>query len=441
MLVEVMLEKTLSFDTVDVFTPTTAAVLTFVERDQLNSRLVNSLMTPGKQIVVFGRSGGGKTTLLKNKLHQLYERHVTTKCTAATSFEQCVLDAFDQLSPFYLSQVAEKTSKTGGVSLTSTYLDIKGAMSAGYHSEEGKTNSRMLPPQLTPSLLANLLGEAKACWVLEDFHKVTPEERVHLAQTMKLFMDTAADHKNVKVIAIGAMSSARQIVEADGEMWTRIAEIEVDLMDTSELRQIIEKGEELLNVKFPDDIKELIAHHSNGLASVCHQICLNMCFDANIFTSTDQQYTFNHSDLKEAIALWVADANDTLRKEYDQATANERTRKYDNCRFVLHAVASADKFGVTHAEALQYIRQSEPEYPPGNVTTYLRKLTSPDRGAILIHDIASGRYRMSSPLMHAYVRARSKERTTQANTVIATTSEHERMLISELLSLFKDAKI
>ena len=67
-------------DVYDVFTPTRPARLTFIERSNINERLVDALRTPGKQLVVFGHSGSGKTTLLVNKLHQVYDDHVTTRC-------------------------------------------------------------------------------------------------------------------------------------------------------------------------------------------------------------------------------------------------------------------------------------------------------------------------------------------------------------------------
>ncbi len=57
------------FRVTDVFTPATPARVTFVERDAINEKLVNALNTPGKQIVVYGHSGNGKSTFLVNKLN------------------------------------------------------------------------------------------------------------------------------------------------------------------------------------------------------------------------------------------------------------------------------------------------------------------------------------------------------------------------------------
>jgi ABC-type lipoprotein export system ATPase subunit len=74
--------------TIDVFTPTTPAKFTFVERKLLASQLMNALRTPGKQVVVYGQTGSGKTTLLTNKLAEIYgTKVVTSRCTVATTFE------------------------------------------------------------------------------------------------------------------------------------------------------------------------------------------------------------------------------------------------------------------------------------------------------------------------------------------------------------------
>lgn len=96
----------------DVFTPTKPARVAFVERDKVNDKLVSALGTPGKQIVVNGHSGSGKTTLLVNKLNQVYERHLVSRCMKGMSFEQLILDGFDQLAPFFVSEKAASAKGT-----------------------------------------------------------------------------------------------------------------------------------------------------------------------------------------------------------------------------------------------------------------------------------------------------------------------------------------
>ena len=113
------------FRTTEVFTPTTPARLTFVERDNINDRLVNALRTPGKQIVVYGHSGSGKTTLLVNKLQQLYEAHIVTRCTSGLSFDQVLLDAFWQVGAFYEDGRMSQRTREVGATIRGEYLALR----------------------------------------------------------------------------------------------------------------------------------------------------------------------------------------------------------------------------------------------------------------------------------------------------------------------------
>ena len=102
----------------------------------------------------------------------------------------------------------------------------------------------------------------------------------------RLLCDMAKDFRSLKIIAVGAVDTARQVVEYDLEMRDRVAQIHVPLMLDKELTQIINKGEDLLKFKIKPEVKEKLVRHSNGLANVCHQLCLNICFAADIRKKT-----------------------------------------------------------------------------------------------------------------------------------------------------------
>ena len=179
------------YTTTQVFTPTTPAKLTFVEREAINDELVSALKTPGKQVVVYGHSGSGKTTVLARKLEQLYEMHITSRCTNTTTFDELLINAFEQLEHFYASEQSASSRRSFSGSVETQFLRIKSQLGAGRESLEATKSTRLVPPQLTPQTLARLLGELHACWILEDFHKVAAAEKIKLAQCLKVFMDTA----------------------------------------------------------------------------------------------------------------------------------------------------------------------------------------------------------------------------------------------------------
>jgi energy-coupling factor transporter ATP-binding protein EcfA2 len=385
----------------DVFTPTTPAKYAFVERQGLNDQLVEALMTPGKQVVVYGPSGSGKTTLLVNKLDQLYPDHITTRCTAATTFEALLLSAFDSLDVYYSSTASIKKSHAISAKLEKEYLGIKSSIEATSASESQVSLSRMIPPQLTAQRLAEFCGAAGCCWVLEDFHKIPQSEKVKTSQVMKVFMDTAADFRDVKIVAIGAVDSAREVVQYDPEMRNRVAEIAVPLMNEAESVEVLTKGEELLNLHF-GSIKYEIASYSSGLAAVCHQLGLNICFAANIMETAEGKITIDSTQFRKALERYLNDASDTLKAVFDLALKQERKRTFDNTRLILQALTELGHQGGSHADVLKSIRNEEPNYPASNLTSYLHDLRSSKRGGILRFDPTSGKYFFSDPLYLAY---------------------------------------
>jgi GTPase SAR1 family protein len=400
-----------------VFTPTTAAKITFVERQSVNRRLVQALRTPGMQVVVFGRSGCGKTTLLANKLRQLYETEIVSSCTVDTTFDQLMVDALDKISPFVEMGRQAKSTKKISARVLALFKSIESSLSMERTEEVEATQARALPPQLNAPFLAQLLGEMNACWVIEDFHKVRMEERTRLAQVMKLFMDAANEYPKVKIIAIGAVGTARQVVDCDKEMWNRIAEIEVPLMTNDELSEIMRKGSAAMNIELSARVRGSICRFSNGLPAVCHQLCLNLCFAADLNTTASKTVRFEVDQLSKAVGGWLEDSADTLKRSYDLAVRAKRIRKFDNCRVIVNAVAHFGPEGATHPLILQKVREVYGSYPGGNLTQYLQQLCDVPRGFVFVKDDVSGRYSFASPMMHAYARVRAEARTDESEVV------------------------
>jgi hypothetical protein len=390
-------------DTNLVFTPSTPATLTFIERDEeLNNDLVDALRTPGKQIVVYGHSGFGKTTLLINKIKQTYEHHIVSRCMIDSSINQLILDAFDQLNTFYTNEVtASRTSSISG-EISAKYLNIKSILKAENYESTSAVSRKAVPIQLTAQRLAEFFGAAKCCWIIEDFHKVQQSEKVKLSQMMKVFMDSAMQYPDVKLIALGAVETAREVVAYDNEMKNRVAEIHVPLMTQPELNKIMDRGQELLNIKFNPSVTIKVSRFSSGLPAVCHQLCLNMCFNKAINYTADNKISLNEDDLEKAIQKYLKSNSDTLKAKFDKATKVERSRKYENTKEILRAMLSIGGDEITYNEILAEIHKKHVSYPAGNLTSYLKQLTSIERGEVIRHDHNSNKFSFSDPFFKAY---------------------------------------
>lgn len=389
----------------DVFTPAKPARITFIDRENINQKLVNALQMPGKQIIVYGHSGSGKTTLVLNKLNQLYERHITTRCMKGLKFDQLILDAFDQLAPYYKAEVSSKDTKTLSVDISGSYLALQSKINQTESSETIKKESRILPPQLTPQALGKFLGQAKCCWILDDFHKIDESEKTQLSQLMKVFMDLSDDFGDLKIVALGAVDTARQVVDYDPEMRNRVSEIHVDLMTPEEIKNIIEKGEKVLNIEFGDEIKSLVANFSNGLASVCHHLCTYMCYSAGFHETLDVKVILNNDNFEEALKMYMEDSSDSIRSAFDRAIKQRRKTIYDNGNLVVEALSTFKERGASRVQILNKIRTKETKYPESNLKALLPKLSTEEYGGLVRYDQTAGLYSFSDPIYRAYALA------------------------------------
>lgn len=54
----------------DVFTPTSSADISYISRPDVEKKIEKAIDIPGKQVVIYGHSGSGKTTVLKHIIRQ-----------------------------------------------------------------------------------------------------------------------------------------------------------------------------------------------------------------------------------------------------------------------------------------------------------------------------------------------------------------------------------
>ena len=397
-----------SYQVSEVYTPTTPARVTFVDRVSVNDRLVDALDTPGMQLVVFGPSGTGKTTLLTNKLKQVYENHITTRCMKSTKFDDLVLDAFSQLGQFYVSESGAAVKSSLSFELAGKYREINAKINSTSVRDDSQKSVRYVPPQLTAQTLGKLLGEAKACWVLEDFHIIAESEKPFLAQMMKVFMDLSDEYNSLKIIAIGAVDTGRQVVQYDSEMKNRVAEIRVDVMTDDELLSIITKGEEALNIEIPETLRRFVVIHANGLPATCHHICLKMCRSAGILNTCPERVGITKAHCESGLSRYVEECSDSIKLVFDNALRDRRKSKYQQPSLILYALTFFDTHGASRQNILSRIRLTDKDFPETSLKTLLSKLVSVEYSEILRYDANSAKYSFADPVYKAYAMARLK---------------------------------
>lgn len=403
----------------EVFTPSSAAKLTFVDRQEINQQIDRALLIKGMQLIIFGHSGSGKTTLIQNNLNNKEKKFITTNCILDTTISEIILDAFDKLNPFFTSEKVKSSSTKIGADLTAGYFALDATIKSEIKKEYSEKKERVLPIQLTPQRLAEFLGAARVTWIIEDFHKVKKEEREKFSQMLKIFVDTSNRFEHLKVIAIGAVGTAREIVNYDSELNNRISEIFVPLMNKNELMGIINKGEELLNIDFGKDVRSKIITFSNSLASICHHLCFSICYSNQIQHSQKSKKRFRADTIRDAVIDYVKQNSDSFKETLDKAL-RPRDGKFDNTKGILNVFCKLEKEELSKGDILHY--KSNKKTYKNNIEEYLRLLTTAGYGEILRFDDNSGKYSFSNPFFLAYVRMKFSTEEKEVPTIQYTQS-------------------
>lgn len=140
--------------TVEVFTPTKAADLNYIERPELEKQINSSLDVPGKQIVIFGHSGSGKTTVVRRLLNRKGLKFIQIHCEKNTTYNDILLDSFDQLDMFVTSEKSIQTAQKISGKLSAEYKSIKSELVTETSKQDSQKQVRLLPSRLTPQKLA-----------------------------------------------------------------------------------------------------------------------------------------------------------------------------------------------------------------------------------------------------------------------------------------------
>lgn len=380
-----------------IFTPNTVAKLTYVSRSNIENELEKALSLPGKQIVMYGHSGSGKTTLLQNTLKHIKQNYVKTHCQSSTSFNDLLLEAFDSLNMFYVSEKTTNAEYTVSLESKAEFSGISSQINASTKDSYGEKSIKICPPQLTPQKLAKFLGEVDCVWIIEDFHKVLPDEKKRIADAIKIFVDTANDYSKIKVICVGAVGTARELVSLDNNLNNRVTELYVPLLSETEIESIITVGFDLLNVKMDDKLKEKIVYYSNNLASITHQICYDLCYTSNIKESSLFSQSLQSDSFLYAINSYVKTNFDTFTKIFDLVVCQHYGWN------VLKAYEQLEKEALTFKE----IKNKIPNYKrplDEDLTSFLEQLGSTEYNEIIRFDSNSKKYLISSPFFHAFLK-------------------------------------
>ena len=389
----------------EVFTPSVPAARGFVGRQvEMVDIRKKGLNVPGTQIVVWGESGAGKSSLVNKALVDAGKTAVKVSCTPDSTYTEILEAAFSGTGAFFVSEKTEQFNEelgfasTVGSDLIGAKLDARIQVETG----SGQQKTPIARPQMSPQRLVAELGSRNLSWVIEDFHKVPKPERDKLSHALKIFSDEGTKYPDTRIIILGVSDSIDELVRDSTNVGRRLIDIPVPPLDENELGKILDIGEELLNLSF-SKIRSRLISTSVGTVTVTHALALSCCDERDVDAYSSERIDFTEDDFDAAVSSYARTRSSILRSRFRKALTVHRKRVYDNPQVILRALTELPESGGTVGEILAKVRNYYPQYPSGNATTYLKALQSEERGS-LVRRTASGEYRFDEPLQHAFAK-------------------------------------
>ena len=123
-------------------------------------------------------------------------------------------------------------------------------------------------------------GEFNGVQIIDDFHRLDSETKEKISDVMKYLADENIEDQKIVVIGINRVGDS--LITFSPDLNSRISTIKFEVNADDKLLELIEKGEDALNIKF--DNKSTIVKNSYGSFQLtqlmCHQACIENEIDS-----------------------------------------------------------------------------------------------------------------------------------------------------------------
>ena len=358
----------------------------FAGRSSQMNKLVMAINNAGQHAVIYGEPGVGKTSLGKIMLKALDRSKsivsIYVSCAQADDFTSICRKAFSKVEITTTSKSLGFQAETQRQAIPLTELLPKG----GAFSQEDVAE---VLTRLTDS-------GSRVVLFVDEFDRAKSRARGPFAELVKALSD---NENPVTLVFIGVAENVEQLIAAHRSTERNLLQVRMPRMSTDELSEIVQLGLKTLSMQIDPIALQRIAVLSRGLPHFTHLVAQH----AAVSSVMDGRDLVTVDDVECGVRNAVEHSQHSLVQTYRHAI-NSRSDSYRDLLLACALADSDDQGWVTPAGVRAQLVQLS--LPAGmNVTGFLRKLCSEDRGKILCETGPSRRhkYRFTSPLMQPYV--------------------------------------
>lgn len=362
-------------------------VATYIEREAVDNALTIALKE-SRQIIIYGSSKQGKTSLLHRHVHA--EKRVTVHCGPTTTAEDIYRSLLRQRDVEIVTERSSATSREMGTSISAKFTamipffgegsaETKGEVKAGTKQDEKRKaiEFNLANAQDVGELLHQIEGAGVIFHVLENFHYLTDDVQRQMAFDLRTF-----EEMGLRFVILGVWRERNRLVQYNGDLQDRIAEVPVEPWDVPDFQRIVDVGSDLLRVKFSSDVCTRVFTEAHGSVAVVQELLKKVCEQAGITESIpSHEPELNLADLTQlqnAIDGKVAEYAARHVRSLESIAAGSRVRRateesaalflpYHLVRVMVHRTYNELKDGIERKTLQQLIQDKHKT--PDNVRT------------------------------------------------------------------------
>jgi GTPase SAR1 family protein len=269
-----------------VFTPKTIVTREMFERRNepdaegnpgVQDRLQDALRERGAQVLIYGDTGVGKSSLVKYAAEDENLRTVTVECGSDMSYadilDNIVRKLVDIKAVTVKRTLSGEASATGEVSVpwfTKFSGTIKGAA--------GRERTYEVVEKPVLDVITEVMAEAgKSLIVLDNFQNIKSRDTRNLvAQLMERLSDRAGDwdKPDIKCVVVGIAEDASSLLGKSLSFLRRTVQIGVPRMPDDEIRALLSRGFGLLSLDVHRNLMTKFVFYSDGFPFFAHLVGL-----------------------------------------------------------------------------------------------------------------------------------------------------------------------
>ncbi|MEZ5210756.1 ATP-binding protein [Gordonia sp. PP30] len=395
----------------DIFTPKTIATREMFERRNerdlddnpgLQDSLGEALRELGGQVVIYGDTGVGKSSLLRYASEDESMECVIVECLSSKNYDDLMEDALRKLIDVKEIKRTSRKSGSAGIEAGGTVkllVSLKGKLNIG---AEKAVEFEVVQKSPLDALVEAMMKTGKRVLVLDNFQNIVrAEDRRLVAETMEFLSDRAAETGDIKIAVIGIAEDAPSLIHGSGSFRRRVTEIGVPRMPDEEIRSVLKRGFEILEVDVDRPVLDNLVFYSDGFPYFAHLLGLYLARESRRLKGVRIDESKVEPALKRAVKSVDQSFADRIERAFEVG-GEIRPRKS-----ILHLLAQS---GLREWKSADVISAWEAEYGSRDAYQFLHvalaALLDEAHGSMLRRKGTRNKYiyQFSDPYMRPYLR-------------------------------------